>query len=250
MSGHSHWAGIKHKKAKEDKKRGKVFSRVAKQIMSAARRAGKDPDTNLELKYAIDEAKAANMPKDTIERAVLKGAGELEGTRLEGVRYEGYGAGGAAVMLDALTDNRNRTTSDVRRAFSDHGGELGASGCVAWGFETKGLVLLPLDDKTEEEMFDIAIEAGADDFQKEGDLCELSCDPRQIQEVKDALRAADVTWESAEVTMVPQSYVDLSREDGLKALKLMEDLEENDDVTNVYSNFNLPAELVAELEAE
>ncbi len=250
MSGHSHWATIKHKKAKEDKRRGKVFSRVAKQIMSAARRAGKDPDLNLELKYAIEEARAANMPKDTVERAILKGVGELEGTKLEGVRYEGYGAGGAAVMVDVLTDNRNRTTSEVRKILSSHGGELGASGCVAWSFETKGLVLLPLNDRSEDELFDIAIEAGADDFQREGDLYELSCDVRQLQRVKVALSAANVKWESAQVTMVPKSYVDLSRDDGLKALKLMEELEDNEDVTNVHSNFSLPPELVAELEAE
>lgn len=250
MSGHSHWAGIKHKKAKEDAKRGKVFSRVAKQIMSAARRGGKDPDNNLELKYALEAAKAANMPKDTIERAILKGTGELEGVRLEAVRYEGYGPGGAAVMVDALTDNRNRTTSKVRKAFTDHGGGLGASGCVVWTFETMGLVLLQLDDKSEEELFELAVEAGAEDFQQAGELYELSCDPRDLQGVKEALEAADVNWESAEVTMVPRSYVDLGAEDGRKVLKLMEELEEDDDVTNVYSNFNLPPELMAELERE
>lgn len=250
MSGHSHWAGIKHKKAKEDKKRGKVFSRVAKQIMTAARMGGKDPDTNLDLKYAIEAAKAANMPKDRIERAILKGAGELEGEQLEPVRYEGYGSGGAAVMVDALTDNRNRTTSSIRRIFNDHGGELGAGGCVAWTFEMKGLVLVLPDQKSEEDLFELAIEAGAEDFQQAGEVYELSCDPRELQAVKAALQEAEVEWESAEITMVPKSYVDLSVGDGRKVLKMMEKLEDDDDVTNVHSNFNLPPELIAELEKQ
>ncbi|MHC4480572.1 MAG: YebC/PmpR family DNA-binding transcriptional regulator [Planctomycetota bacterium] len=248
MAGHSHWAGIKHKKAKEDKRRGKVFSRVAKQIITAVRSGGKDPDTNLELKYATEAAKAANMPKDTIERAILKGAGELEGERLEPVRYEGYGAGGVAVMVDALTDNRNRTTAQVRKAFADHGGELGATGCVAWIFEMKGLVLLPLDERGEEEVFELAIEAGAEDFQQAGDVYEISCAPSDLQGLRDSLRGAGLEPETAEVTMVPKSYVDLDAEDGRKVLRLMEDLEEGDDVSNVYSNLNLPPELIAELE--
>jgi len=250
VAGHSHWAGIKHKKEKEDKRRGKLFSRLAKQVMTAARTGGKDPDANLELKYAVEAAKAANMPKDNIERAILKGVGELEGTRLEAVRYEGYGPGGAAVMVDALTDNRNRTTANMRKILSDHGGELGATGCVAWTFEMKGLMLVPPDEKTEEELFDLAIEGGAEDFQRAGEVCEVSCDPRDLQDLKSALRKAGVEWESAEVTMVPRSYVDLSAEDGRKVLRLMEALEDNDDVTNVYANFNLPPELIAELEGQ
>ena len=248
MAGHSHWAGIKHKKAKEDKKRGKVFSHVAKQLMSAARRGGKDADNNLDLKYAIEAAKAANMPKPTIERAILKGAGELEGARLEAARYEGYGPGGAAVMVEAITDNRNRTTAIVRKAFNDHGGELGASGCVAWTFETKGLIPLQLDDRGEDEIFELAVEAGAEDFQQAGELYELSCGPKDLHALKQALQAAGVNWESAEVTMLPRSYVDLNVGDGRKVLKMMEELEEDEDVINVYSNFNLPAELVEELE--
>ncbi|MHC5033804.1 MAG: YebC/PmpR family DNA-binding transcriptional regulator [Planctomycetota bacterium] len=248
MAGHSHWAGIKHKKAREDARRGKVFSRIAKQIITAVRGGGKDPDTNLELKYAIDAAKAVNMPKDNIERAILRGAGELGDVHLEAVRYEGYGPGGAAVMVDGLTDNRNRTTANIRRAFNNHGGELGATGCVSWNFDMKGLILLLPGDKGEEELFELAIEAGAEDFQQAGDVFEVSCAPGALQELEATLAAAGVTWESAEVTMVPKSYVDLSVDDGRKVLKMMEDLEENDDVTNVFSNFNLAPELIAELE--
>jgi len=248
MAGHSHWAGIKHKKAKEDKKRGRLFSRVSKQIMTAVRTGGKDPEANLDLKYAIEAAKAANMPKDNIERAILRAAGELEGSRLEAVRYEGYGPGGAAVMVEALTDNRNRTTSVVRKVFTDHGGELGASGCVAWTFESKGLILISANNRTEEEVFDLVVEAGAEDLQNEGDFYEVRCDPKDFPAVKQALQEAGVTLESAEITMVPKSYVDLDVEDGRKVVKMLEELEEDDDVVNVYSNFNLPPELVAELE--
>ena len=248
MSGHSHWAGIKHKKAKEDKKRGKVFSRIAKQVMTAARQGGKDPDTNLDLKYAIEAAKAVNMPKDNIERAVLKGAGELEGAQIEPVRYEGYGPGGAAVIVDALTDNRNRTTPHLRRIFGDHGGQLAAGGSVSWSFDTKGLILVEAGQRAEEELFDLAIEAGADDFQQAGDVYELSCDARVLHAVRDALLEAGLAVESAEVTLVPRSYVDLSVVDGRKVLKMMEELEDDEDVTTVYCNFNLPPELIAELE--
>ncbi|NLW50054.1 MAG: YebC/PmpR family DNA-binding transcriptional regulator [Candidatus Brocadiaceae bacterium] len=248
MSGHSHWAGIKHKKAKEDARRGKTFSRVAKQIMTAVRHGGKDADMNLDLKYAIEAAKAVNMPKDNIERAILKGAGELEGSQLEAVRFEGYGPGGAAVMVDALTDNRNRTTPNMRKIFGDHAGQLAAGGSVSWSFETRGLILLAAGGRSEEELFEIAIEAGADDFQQAGDDYEVSCDARSLHAVRDALREAGLEVESAEVTMVPQSYVDLSVDDGRKVLKMMEDLENDEDVTAVYSNFNLPPELMAELD--
>jgi YebC/PmpR family DNA-binding regulatory protein len=250
MAGHSHWAGIKHKKAKEDARRGKIFGRISKQIMTAVRMGGKDPETNLDLRYALDAARAANMPKDNVERAVLKGAGELEGQQLEPVRYEGYGPGGAAVMVDALTDNRNRTTAHVRKIFDAHGGELGTAGCVAWSFDMKGLVMVEDGQQDEEELFDLAIEAGAEDFQKAGDVYEISCEARELAAVRDALREAEVELQSAEITMVPKSYVDLDAEDGRKVVKLLEEMEDDEDVINVYSNFNLPPGLVAELEAE
>ncbi|MGD2173978.1 MAG: YebC/PmpR family DNA-binding transcriptional regulator [Candidatus Brocadiaceae bacterium] len=250
MAGHSHWAGIKHKKAREDARRGRLFSRISRQIMTAVRQGGKDPETNLELKYAIESAKEANMPKDNVERAILRGAGELEGQELEPVRYEGYGPGGAAVMVDALTDNRNRTTSHMRKIFESHGSELGTNGCVAWMFETRGLVLVSPDGMTEEELFDIVVEAGAEDFQPAGQVYEVTCDPGDFQSVKEALETAGVTRESAEITQVPKTYVDLTADEGRKMLKLLEEMEEDEDVTNVYSNFNLPPELVDELAEE
>jgi len=250
MSGHSHWAGIKHKKGKADARKGRLFSRLAKQVISASRRGGKDPDTNLELQYAIEAAKAANMPKDVIERAILKGAGELEGRRLEMVRYEGYGNGGAAVMVDALTDNRSRTAANTRKIFDTYGGKLGASGCVSWMFQTKGLVILDLKGRAEEEVFDIAVEAGAEEFQRSGSFYELTCPVGAFKHVLDALRQSGIEWESAEITQVPLSYVDLSVDDGRKVLSLLEALEADEDITNVYSNFNLPRELVAEMDKE
>ena len=250
MSGHSHWAGIKHKKAKEDKRRGKAFSRASKQIMTSVRHGGKDPELNLDLKYAIEAAKAVNMPRDTIERAILKAAGELDGVRVEPVRYEGYGPGGIAVMADALTDNRNRTTSHIRRVFDVHSGELGATGCVAWSFNMKGLIIAELAGTDEEGAFDAAIEAGAEDFQKAGDVYEISCDPKDLQQVRAAVEKGGLRIESAEATMVPKTYVDLDADNGRKALKLMEELEEDEDITNVYSNFNLPPELVAQMQGQ
>ncbi len=250
MAGHSHWAGIKHKKAKEDARRGRIFSRISKQIMTAVRQHGKDPETNLELKYAIEDAKEANMPKENIERAILKGAGELEGQQVEPARYEGYGPGGAAVMVDALTDNRNRTTAHVRRIFEDHGGELGAHGCVGWVFETRGLVLVDSEAVPKEDLFDLAVEAGADDFQEAGDVYELSCEPTELESLKESLREAGLSWESAEITQVPKSYVDLDAADGRKMLNLMDEMEDDQDVTSVYSNFNLPRELVEQMEEE
>jgi YebC/PmpR family DNA-binding regulatory protein len=248
MSGHSHWAGIKHKKAKEDSLRGRAFSHVSKQVMAAVRTGGKDPDTNLDLKYAIEAAKAVNMPKENIERAILRAAGELPGQKLESVRFEGHGPAGVAVMVDALTDNRKRTVPHVRRIFETHGGELGATGCVSWTFERKGLVILSFNDRTEEQVFELAIESGAEDFQKAGDVYELSCDPKNLHAVKSALQAAGIKWDSGEVTLVPKSYVNLTAEEGRRMLKMMEELEEDEDVTNVYANFNLPPELVAELQ--
>ncbi len=250
MAGHSHWAGIKHKKAIVDQKRGKLFSKLAKQIITTTRDGGKDPDTNLALRAAIDAAKSVSMPKDNIARAIARGSGEVDGAAIETVRYEGYGPGGVAAMVDALTDNRNRTTPHIRKIFGDHGGELGATGCVSWGFDMKGLILLELGERTEDEVFDVAVEAGAEDFQPAGDVYELSCDPKDFLTVRGALEEAGIGYESAEVTMVPKTYVDLNVRDGHKVLKMMEELEDDEDVTNVYANFNLPEELMAELEGE
>jgi YebC/PmpR family DNA-binding regulatory protein len=250
MSGHSHWAGIKHKKAKEDARRGKEFSKLSKTIMGAARRGGKDMALNLELQYAVDAARAGNMHKDTIERAILKGVGELEGEQVEPMRLEGYGFGGAAVIVEAITGNRNRTASNIRRIFDGHGAKLGASGCVSWSFQRKGLIILSLGERSEEEVFDVVVDAGAEDFQKAGDSYELTCPVTSFASVTKALENAGVRYESAEITEVPTSYVDLSAADGRRMLSLMEELEDDEDVVQVHSNFNLPAELVAELSKE
>ncbi len=248
MAGHSHWAGIKHKKEREDKKRGKLFSKLSKQIMSSARQGGKDPSLNIELQQAVEKAKEANMPKDNIERAILKGVGELDGVQLENIRYEGYGAGGAAVIVDTLSDNRNRTGSEIRKIFSSHGGNLGAQGCVSWNFESKGFIIINLEDYSEEEIFDLTVEAGVEDFQESGEgVYELVCAPEDFQSVRDALKKNGLDYESAEITEVPQSYVDLDINDGRKTLALMDELEDHEDVSNVYSNFNLPKDLVEEL---
>ena len=190
------------------------------------------------------------MPKETIERAILKGAGEIEGQQLESVRYEGYGPGGAAVMVEALTDNRNRTTSIIRKKFDERGGKLGTSGCVSWVFKTRGLFIVRLEERTEEEVFDIVVEAGAEDFQEAGGFYELTCPVASFKRVMDALHAAGIHYESGQITEVPVSYVDLSVEEGRQILRMMEALEEDDDVSSVYSNFNLPPALVEELARE
>jgi YebC/PmpR family DNA-binding regulatory protein len=250
MAGHSHWAGIKHKKAATDAKRGRLWSKLARGIMSAARTGGGDPKSNLSLQYAIDKAKGANMPKDTIERAILKGTGELEGEQLEQVQYEGYGPGGVAIMVDCLTDNRNRTTPLVRKAFENHGGNMGTSGCVSWIFERKGLFHVALGERTEDEVFELVVEAGAEDFQRAGEVYEVTCPVEEYGSVRDALTEAGVPTESSEVTMVPKNYVELGEKDGRKVLALMEDLDELDDVEAVHANFDLPEELITEMAGE
>jgi YebC/PmpR family DNA-binding regulatory protein len=249
MAGHSHWAGIKHKKAAVDAKRGKLWSKLARAIITAARGGG-DPKANLALQYAIDKAKEANMPKDTIERAIKKGTGELAGAQLESVSYEGYTPGGAAILVDCVTDNRNRTTPLVRKAFERHGGNMGQPGCVGWLFERKGLFIAGLGERTEEQVFELAVEGGAEDFQKSGDTYEITCPAEEFGNVRDTLKEADVPVESSEITMVPKSYVELGVKDGRKTLALMEELDDIEDVENVYSNFDLPEELVRELDSE
>jgi len=258
MAGHSHWAGIKYKKALQDKRRGKLFSKISKKIMQAARNGGGDPDMNLELRYALDEARDANMPKDNVERAVKRGLGELPGATFEPAVYEGYGPGGVAIMVEALTDNRNRTVSEVRKIFDRHGGSLGESGCVAWMFERKGLITVeehpsgegdeedagPVD---EDELMLAAMEAGADDLEKLEGLYEITTEVRILSDVKDALEDAGFEVKAARPQNVPRSNVDLDAENGRKVLSLVEELDDHDDVQNVYSNFNVPDELMAEM---
>jgi len=248
MSGHSHWAGIKYKKAALDAKRGKVWSKVSRMIIVAAKQGGGDPSANLTLRYAIDKAKASNMPKDTIEKAIKKGTGELEGTSFEETLYEGYGPNGVAIMVEALTDNRNRTGPEIKRMFEKHGGSLGTSGCVNWMFTKKGLITVSAANSDEEQLFEIALGAGADDMQAVGEVFEITCEPAAYEELKKALQAKEIPIEMAEISMVPQSTIDISDEHIAKRIfSLMEAFEDHDDVQNTYANFDIPEEIIARI---
>ena len=245
MSGHSHWAGIKYKKAAIDARRGKIWSKLARMIIVAAKNGGPDPTVNLPLRYAIDKAKAANMPKDTIAKAIKKGTGELGAVNFEEVLYEGYAPGGVAIMVEALTDNRNRTVPEIKKLFEKHGGSLGASGCVNWMFSKKGLITVSTADAGEDELLEIALAAGADDMQNTGELFEITCDPAAYEQLKDTLKEKGIAIQVAEISMVPQNTVPV--EDAATARKiisLMDDFEEHDDVQNTYANFDIPDEVM------
>jgi YebC/PmpR family DNA-binding regulatory protein len=247
MAGHSHWANIARKKALVDNKRGKVWSKLSKAIIVAAKHGGGDPAANLKLRYAIDAAKAISMPKDNIQRAIKRGTGELEGGNLEEVLYEGYGAGGVAVLCEILTDNRNRTAGEIRKIFELADGKLGATGCVAWMFDRKGLFFVPADSTDEDTLMELALEAGADDVKRVDDRFEITCDPAVFAEVGSALAERGITIESSEITRIPQSTVDLDGETGRKVLQLMERLDDHDDVQSVSSNFNIPEGAMSEI---
>ena len=249
MAGHSHWAGIKHKKALVDSKRGKAWSRVSKQLIVAAQLGGGDPNLNVRLRQAIADAKAVNLPKDTIERAIKKGTGELEGGNVEEILYEGYGPAGVAIMCDIMTDNRNRTAPEIRKLFELHSGKLGATNCVAWLFDRKGLFLLDEDQVDEEKLMEVVLEAGAEDVKQDGAQFVVTCDPDDYSQVDQALETAGLPIESKQLTRVPQNTVDLGPDDARKVLRLMEALDDHDDVQNVSANFNIPDEVLAELEA-
>ena len=246
MSGHSKWHSIKHKKAAVDAKRGKIFTKLIKEITVAARLGGGDPDANPRLRAAVAAAKAANMPADNIKRAILKGTGELPGTTYEEITYEGYGPGGVAILIQAMTDNKNRTVSELRHIFSKNNGNLGENGCVAWMFDRKGYILVKGNDKSEEELLDIVLEAGAEDIQEDEGNFEITCQPEDLEAVKSALEEAGITPKVAEISMVPQNTVKVTGKDAQQVLKLMEALDDHDDVQNVYSNFDIDS---AELEA-
>ncbi len=248
MAGHSHWAGIKHKKALVDSKRGKLWSKLSKQIIVAAKMGGGDPETNARLRTAIADAKAVSLPKDNIARAIKKGTGELDGGNVEEAIYEGYGPGGVAVMCDIMTDNRNRTAPEVRKLFEIHGGKLGETNCVAWMFERKGLFVLPADQTDEETLMEVALESGAEDVQQEADKFEVTCDPDVYSDISDALEAAGIEPEGKQITRIPNNTVDLDARQARKVLKLMDALDDHDDVQNVSANFNIPDEVVAELD--
>jgi YebC/PmpR family DNA-binding regulatory protein len=239
MSGHSKWSSIKHKKGAADAKRGKIFTKLIKEITVAARMGGGDPDGNPRLRAAIAAAKAENMPKENIERGIKKGTGELEGVNYEETNYEGYGPGGVAVLVDCLTDNKNRTVADVKHVFERNGGNLGEPGCVAWIFEKKGLIVIERDKVDEEQLFELAIDSGAEDVNDEEDQFEVIANTSDFEAVKKALEDAGIPYTLAEVTMIPKNTVELEGKKAQQMLNLMEALEDNDDISHVYANFDI-----------
>ncbi len=248
MSGHSKWASIKHKKAAQDAKRGKVFTKLIKEITVAAREGGGDPEMNSRLRTAIARAKSANMPADNIERAIKKGTGELPGVSYESVAYEGYGPGGVAILILAYTDNKNRTVAEIRHLFSKKGGNLAGAGSVAWIFEKKGLIFVEGSKADEEKLFDIVIEAGAEDMKKEESNFEIYTEPSNLEAVKEAIVNNGIEIQNAEITMIPSNTtpvndVNIARQ----ILSLMDVLEEHDDVEAVYSNFDIPEEIMNQI---
>jgi YebC/PmpR family DNA-binding regulatory protein len=242
MSGHSKWSSIKHKKGAADAKRGQLFTKLTRALIVAAKDGGPDPAANLALQNAIEKARAASMPKDNIERAIARGSGTgADAASYEHISYEGYGPGGVAVYVDVLTDNRNRTAGEVRHAFARHDGNLAESGAVAWLFERKGVVLADRDSTDEDELTLAAADAGAEDVAEEGSSFEVTCAPEDLHAVRDALEAAGIAVTDAEVTMLPKTTVSIEDESvARKVLKLIDGLEENDDVQDVYANFDIP----------
>lgn len=239
MSGHSKWHSIKHKKGATDAKRGKLFTKFIKEITVAARTGGGDPDANARLRKAILDAKAGNMPNDTIDRAVRRGTGAEEGVNYEEITYEGYGPGGVALLIESVTDNRNRTVAEIRHMFSKNGGNLGEAGSVGWLFEKKGYIVVEKTAKPEDELFEIAIEAGADDLREDGDNFEIITSPENFEGVQSAIKSAGIEPQMAEVSMVPQTYVKLEGSSAQQMLRLMETIEDHDDVQKVYANFDI-----------
>lgn len=247
MAGHSHWARIKHQKGAVDAKRGQLFSKLAKAIISAARQGGGDPDANLKLRYAIDKARAANMTRDSIERAIKKGAGETAGEAFEEILYEGYGKGGAAILVEALTDNRHRTGPEMKKIFERHGGHLGAAGSVAWMFEKKAVLQVKEGAAPEERLFELALEGGADDIAVASGFAEVKGDPTALLRLKAGLEKAGVPVESAEVRYVPKTTVPLDASAARQVLALVQELEDNEDVQNTHSNFDIPESVLSEM---
>jgi YebC/PmpR family DNA-binding regulatory protein len=248
MAGHSKWAQIKHKKAAVDAKRGKIFSKLAKEISVAARLGGGDPSMNPRLRTVIEKAKSANMPQENIKRAIQKGTGELPGTSYEEATYEGYGPGGVAMLIEVLTDNKNRTVAEIRHLMNKHGGSLGEAGCVSWIFEKKGYILVDKSTIDEDKLMDVVIEAGAEDMKNDPqeENYEIITAPEDLHQVKENLEEKGIKVEVAEITMLPKTHVRIEGETATKMIKLMEILEDHDDVQNVYANFDVPDEIMAE----
>lgn len=243
MSGHSKWSSIKHKKAATDSKRGKIFTKLIKEITIAARMGGGDPEANPRLRTAIAAAKAENMPKDNMDRAIKKGTGDLEGVNYEEVTYEGYGAGGAAVYIESLTDNKNRTVADIRYIFSKAGGSLGENGCVGYLFDKKGYLLVERSAVDEDTLMEVALDAGAEDVREDGDNFEVITEPGDFEDVRAAIEAAGIATIDAEVTMLPQTVTPVAGKEAEQMMRLMENLEDCDDVQKVYTNADLPEDM-------
>ena len=247
MAGHSHWANIAHKKSLIDSMRGKLWSKLAKGIIVAARAGGGDPASNLRLRYAIIDAKAGNMPKDTIDRAIKKGTGELEGVVYEEVTYEGYGPEGVAVLIEVMTDNKNRTVAEIRHLFGKYNGNLGENGCVAWMFDLKGIITVNNEGVDEDTLMETALDAGATDIQGQDDAFEITTEPGELEQVRGALETASFPILEAEVRRIPQNTVKLDRKGAESMMKLMDALEDQDDVQRVSANFDIDDELMEEL---
>lgn len=240
MSGHNKWSSIKHKKGAQDAKRGKIFTKIIKEITVAARNGGGDPDSNPALRTAVNKAKSENMPKDNIERAIKKGTGELEGVDYIELTYEGYGPGGVAILIEALTDNKNRTAADIRSIFTKHGGNLGESGSVAYMFQRKGIITFDAEQYSEDEIFEAALEAGAEDVTSEDGEIEVLTSPEEFSAVSEALETAGFKSSRSEVSMVPEATVSLDDETTAKALKLIDLIDDHDDVNSVSTNLDIP----------
>lgn len=250
MSGHSHWANIKHQKRREDRRRAKVFTKLVREITVAAREGGGDPEFNIQLRLAIDRAKEGNMPKENVERAIKRGTGELEGTNLEEIVYEGYASNGIALLVHAVTDNRNRTASDLRNAFSDNGGSLAEAGAVQWQFDRKGYIAIKPDGLDEERIFDVAVEAGADEVEFGDTLVEIYADPGHLAAVRQALDTAGISPEAARLTMVPKGTMRLDDRETLRVMRMIETLEDLDDVQEVHTNLDITDDVIAMYEEE
>jgi YebC/PmpR family DNA-binding regulatory protein len=251
MSGHSKWASIKHKKAAMDAKRGQLFTKLIKEITVAAREGGGNIETNAKLRTVVTKAKEMNMPWENIERAIKRGTGELPGVTYETVIYEGYAEGGVAVMVEALTDNKNRTTAEIRNIFSKKGGNLAGTGSVSWMFSKKGYILLDKStlNLNEEELLSIILDAGAEDLKEDGKNFEITCQPQNLEKIKTVLQQKGIKYQTAEITLIPSSVVRVTGETAKRVLELVEALEEHEDVQNVYANFDIPDEVMEQLTA-
>ena len=250
MGGHSHWAGIKHKKALVDAKKGKVFTKILREITIAAKMSGGNPDQNPRLRKAMDDARAANMPSDNVKRAIMKGTGQLPGVSYEEITYEGYGPGSTAVIVECTTDNKNRTFAEIRKIFTSRGGSIGTSGCVSYMFKSKGVIVVAKDAIGEDDLMNLALEAGAEDVRTEGEAYEVITAPdATFEAVKKAIEDKGITPESAELTMLPDTEVNITDEHVAESLlKMMDELDDHDDTKNVYSNYNIPDDIMAKLD--